>query len=67
MANINEIGGSYAGMLFGISNTIATLPGIFAPHIVGLITVNVREIIKYYLEFLRIQKIIDSDLGSKCF
>jgi MFS transporter, ACS family, solute carrier family 17 (sodium-dependent inorganic phosphate cotransporter), member 5 len=46
MANINEIAGSYAGMLFGISNTIATLPGIFAPHIVGLITVNVRHIIK---------------------
>jgi hypothetical protein len=48
MANINEIGGSYAGMLFGISNTIATLPGIFAPAMVGLITVNVREIVKLF-------------------
>lgn len=43
MANINEIGGSYAGMLFGISNTIATLPGIFAPDIVGLITIHVEK------------------------
>ena len=29
MANINELAGSYSGMLFGISNTLATLPGNF--------------------------------------
>lgn len=41
LVNINEIGGDYAGILCGISNTIATLPGILAPLIVGIITSNV--------------------------
>lgn len=29
------------GMLFGLSNTMATIPGIVAPYIVGLITTHV--------------------------
>jgi hypothetical protein len=41
LANINEIGGSYAGMLFGLQNTVATLPGIIAPYLVGVITTHV--------------------------
>lgn len=36
--NINDIGGQYAGILFGISNTFATLPGIIAPYLVGVLT-----------------------------
>jgi len=40
--NINEVGGIYSGILFGISNTFATLPGIIAPYIVGVLTPNVN-------------------------
>lgn len=36
--NINEIGGQYAGILYGVSNTFATIPGIVAPYVVGLLT-----------------------------
>jgi hypothetical protein len=32
----------FKGMLFGLSNTVATIPGIAAPYIVGLITTHVR-------------------------
>jgi hypothetical protein len=32
-------------MLFGLSNTVATIPGIAAPYIVGLITTHVRKLI----------------------
>lgn len=39
--NINEVGGIYSGVLFGISNTFGTIPGIVAPYIVGLLTTNV--------------------------
>lgn len=44
--NINEVGGIYSGILCGISNTIATIPGIIAPYIVGVITSNVRKILQ---------------------
>jgi MFS transporter, ACS family, solute carrier family 17 (sodium-dependent inorganic phosphate cotransporter), member 5 len=39
--NINDIGGQYSGLLFGISNTFATIPGIIAPYIVSIMTPNV--------------------------
>lgn len=39
--NINEIGGIYSGVLCGVSNSIATLPGIIAPYLVGAMTSNV--------------------------
>jgi sugar phosphate permease len=38
--NINDIGGRYSGILFGISNTFATIPGIVAPYIVAVLTPN---------------------------
>lgn len=41
IVNINEVGGNYSGILYGISNTFATLPGIIAPYLVGLITTSV--------------------------
>lgn len=41
--NINEIGGNYSGVLFGISNTFATISGILAPYIVGVLTSKVRR------------------------
>ena len=40
--NINEVGGIYSGILFGISNTFGTLPGIIAPYIVGVLTPDVN-------------------------
>ncbi|CAF0884887.1 unnamed protein product [Brachionus calyciflorus] len=40
LVNINEISGPFSGIVFGVSNTIATIPGIVAPYIVGLITKN---------------------------
>lgn len=42
LVNINDISGPFSGILFGISNTIATVPGFVAPALVGIITKNVR-------------------------
>ena len=44
MVNINEISGQFSGIVFGISNTIATIPGIIAHYLVGVITKNVNYI-----------------------
>ena len=41
-ANINDICGHYAGIVFGISNTIATISGIISPFIVTELTKNVN-------------------------
>lgn len=42
IVNLNDIGGKhYAGVLFGISNTFGTIPGILAPYFVGLMTPHV--------------------------
>ena len=41
IVNINEVGGKYSGILYGISNTFGTLSGIIAPYVVGVITTNV--------------------------
>ena len=41
MINFNDISGPYAGIVFGIVNTISTIPGIIAPFLVGVITTNV--------------------------
>jgi hypothetical protein len=49
LVNYNDVGGAYAGMVFGISNTIGTLSGIVAPYLVGALTKNVT--IKYVTHF----------------
>ena len=36
-----ETGGSYAGIMFGISNTFASLPGIILPEIIASVTKHV--------------------------
>jgi hypothetical protein len=41
MVNANDIAGNYAGIVFGISNKIAIIPGIIAPYIVGALTSHV--------------------------
>lgn len=44
LVNINDIAGPYSGILFGISNTIATVPGIISPYVAGLLTPHVSQI-----------------------
>jgi hypothetical protein len=54
---MNDISGPYSGLVFGVSNTIATIPGIISPYIVGLLTVNVslerNKNFLFYLDLLR--------------
>ncbi|CAF4408116.1 unnamed protein product, partial [Adineta steineri] len=38
MLTANDIAPAYAGIVFGISNTFATIPGIISPYIVGALT-----------------------------
>jgi hypothetical protein len=38
----NDIAPAYAGIVFGISNTFATIPGIVSPYVVGALTEKVR-------------------------
>jgi hypothetical protein len=41
MLTANDIAPAYTGIIFGISNTFATLPGILSPYIVGALTEKV--------------------------
>ena len=45
--NIIDIGPRYSGLLMGISNCIATLPGIVGPPIAGALTPN-EVCLKYF-------------------
>jgi len=45
MVNHVDIAPPFAGILFGISNTAATVPGVISPYTVGLLTTNVRMLI----------------------
>ena len=59
MLTANDIAPAYAGIIFGISNTFATLPGILSPYVVGALTErvctcnrpNVRVVCEIYLGF----------------
>jgi len=42
LVNYNDIGGTFAGLVFGLSNTIGTISGIVAPYLVGALTPNVN-------------------------
>lgn len=48
MVNSNDVAAGYAGIVFGISNTFATIPGIVSPYLVGVITKNVIDYISYF-------------------
>jgi hypothetical protein len=45
----NDIAPAYAGIVFGISNTLATIPNIVSPYIVAPLTEKVRLISLKYL------------------
>ena len=45
MVNHVDIAPPFAGILFGMSNTAATLSGVFAPYVVGRITTHVRMLL----------------------
>jgi len=51
MVNHVDIAPPFAGVLFGISNTVATIPGIIAPYAVGVLTNDVSYTI-YNLSYL---------------
>ncbi|KAL7676387.1 hypothetical protein ACOME3_002641 [Neoechinorhynchus agilis] len=38
MVNANDLAPPIAGIVFGISNTLATIPGIIVPHVAGFLT-----------------------------
>jgi MFS transporter, ACS family, solute carrier family 17 (sodium-dependent inorganic phosphate cotransporter), member 5 len=46
LVNYNDIAGAYSAIVFGIGNTFATIPGIIAPYLVGIITKNVKNLKK---------------------
>ncbi|CAM4940543.1 unnamed protein product [Rotaria socialis] len=48
MLTANDIAPAYAGIIFGISNTFATLPGIISPYIVGALTEKVNVFFVYF-------------------
>lgn len=41
IVNHLDIAPRYAGILFGITGTIATIPGVIAPYVVSVLTQNV--------------------------
>ena len=50
LININDIAGPYSGIIFGISNTMATLTGIISPFIASTITKHVNDLISEILK-----------------
>eukprot|EP00794_Sanderia_malayensis_P011353 gene11353-12537_t len=49
MVNHLDIAPRYAGLLYGITNCLGTIPGILSPPIVGIITKN-EVILAIYLQ-----------------
>lgn len=42
--NPGDIAPKYAGVIYGISNTVATIPGFLAPLTIGYLTENVSAL-----------------------
>ena len=61
MLTANDIAPAYAGIIFGISNTFATLPGILSPYVVGALTERVcicnKQNVSVVREIFRIRTI----------
>ncbi|VDI83016.1 Hypothetical predicted protein [Mytilus galloprovincialis] len=43
IVNHNDFAPKYAGVLFGITNTFATVPGMIAPIVAGALTPNILD------------------------
>lgn len=54
LININDIAGPYSGIIFGISNTMATLTGIISPFIASTITKHVNDLISKCVSYFLI-------------
>ncbi|KAK7865845.1 hypothetical protein R5R35_003964 [Gryllus longicercus] len=54
LANHIDIAPNFAGMLMAITNTIATLPGIFVPMIVGHLTTGHQTLAQWSIAFYTI-------------
>ena len=48
----SDVAESYSGVVFGISNTFATLTGIFVPYFVAAITKNVIFFCRLYIVYI---------------
>ncbi|GAB6019540.1 hypothetical protein CHUAL_001114 [Chamberlinius hualienensis] len=46
-----DIAPKFAGTLIGISNSVATIPGIAAPYVVGILTENQQTLHQWYIVF----------------
>ncbi len=44
MIAYNEVAGSFSGVVYGISNTVANIAGIVVPYLISAITVDVSYI-----------------------
>lgn len=66
MLTANDIAPPYTGIVFGISNTFATLPGIISPYIVGSLTEKVSFIVLTIIQFFIIILYIGSEQLAYC-
>jgi hypothetical protein len=57
MLTANDIAPAYAGIVFGISNTFATIPGIISPYIVGALTEKVCFFLENFMIGFYVHKI----------
>lgn len=53
LVNHVDIAPPFAGLLFGISNTFATVPGIVAPYVVGILAPQVGTNYKIHFYFMQ--------------
>ena len=56
LVTYNDIAGPFAGVVFGISNTIASLTGIIIPYFVAAVTKNVNNLINKLYLYIKIGK-----------
>lgn len=59
MLQYNEVAGRYAGIMFGLSNSISQATGIIVPHFIAAVTKNVKNL---FVKFLIQQNLIILEL-----
>ena len=59
--NHAELSPNYSGILFGITNTVASFSGFLAPIVFGVITTdNVSQYLRIVCDYLKYPRIIPS-------